>query len=78
MPSFKSSEVTGVSQELSMLTHIIKGCKIMQISLFSDTNIAKLQPSVLKQFLPRFRAILVLIKSIIKFLASVIFCDYSR
>ena len=73
MRSFKSFGVTGVNQELSMLTTVVKDCTIMQISSFSNTNIAKVQPSFLKQFLPRFRGILDLIKSIIKFLASVIF-----
>ena len=73
MRSFKLFGVTGVNQELSMLTPVMKDCAIMQISSFSNTNIAKVQPSFLKQFLPRFRAILDLIKSIIKFLASVIF-----
>ena len=71
--SFKSFGVTGVNQELSMLPCVMKDCTIMQISAFSDTNIAKVQPFFFKQFLPRFRAILDLIKSIIKFLASVIF-----
>ena len=69
MPSFKSFEVIGVNQELSMLTRVMKGCTI---SSSSDTNIAEVQPSFLKQFLPWFRVILHLIKSIIKFLASVI------
>ena len=73
MRSFKSFGVTDVNQELSMLTPVVKDCIIMQISSFSNTNIAKVQPYFLKQFLPRFRAILDLIKSIIKFLASVIF-----
>ena len=71
--SFKSFGVAGVNQELSKLTCVIKDCTIMQISAFSNTNTAKVQPSFLKQFLPRFRVILDLIKSIIKFLASVIF-----
>ena len=71
--SFKSFGVTDVNQELLMLTPVVEDCTIMQISSFSNTNIAKVQPSFLKQFLPRFRAILDLIKSIIKFLASVIF-----
>ena len=70
MLSFKSFGVTGVNQELSMLTCVMKDGTIMQISSFSDTNIAKVQPSFLKQFLPRFRAILDLPKSIKKFLAS--------
>ena len=76
--SFKSFGGTGVNQELSMLTSVMKDCTVMQISSFSDTNIAKVQPSFLKQFLPRLRAILDLIKSIIKLLASVNFFDYSR
>ena len=67
MPSFKSFEVIGVNQELSMLTYVMKGCTIMQISSSSDTNIAKVQLSVLKQFLPWFRVILHPIKSIINF-----------
>ena len=71
--SFKLFGVTGVNQELSMLTPVMKDCTIMQISSFSNTNIAKVQPSFMKQFLLRFRAILDLIKSIIKFLAPVIF-----
>ena len=71
--SFKSFGVTGVNQELSMLTSVMKDCTVMQISSFSDTNIAKVQPSFLKQFLPPLRAILNLIKSIIKLLASVNF-----
>ena len=56
-----------------MLTHVMKDYAIMQISSTSDPNIAKVQPSLKKQFLPRFRATLGLVKSIIKFLASVIF-----
>ena len=41
MPSFKSFEVTGVNQELSMLTHVMKNCAIMQTSSTSDPNTAK-------------------------------------
>ena len=73
MRSFKTFGATGVNQELSMLIPVMKDCTIMQISSFSDINIAKVQPSFLKQFLTRFRAILDLTKSIIKFLASGIF-----
>ena len=72
-PSFKSFGMTGINQELSMLTHIMKDCVIMQINTTSDLNIAKVQPSFLKQFLPRFRTILDVIKSRIKFLGPVIF-----
>ena len=80
MHSFKSFEVTGVNQELLTLTHVMKGCTITKISSTSDPNIAKVQPSFLKQVLPRFRAILDLIKPITKFLASslLFFFDYSH
>ena len=50
MHSFKSFEVTDVNQELLTLTHVMKGCTIMQISTTSDPNIAKVQPSFMKQF----------------------------
>ena len=70
MHSFKTFEVTAVNQEFLTLTHGMKGCTIMQISSTSDPNIAKVQPS--------FLLFIDLIKSIIKFLAYVIFFDYSR
>ena len=58
MRIFKLFKVTGVNQELLTLTHVMKGCTIMQISSISNPNIGKVKPSLLKQFLPRFRAIL--------------------
>ena len=62
--------MTGANQELSIPTHVTQDLAMRQNISTSDLNIAKVQHSFLKQFLPQFRAVLDLIKSRIKFLAS--------
>ena len=65
--------MTGANQELSLPTHVTQDLAMRQVSSNSDSNIAEVQLSFSEIILPRFRAVLGLMKSRIKFLASVIF-----
>ena len=71
--TFKPFLVTGANQDLTIITHVTKDLRKWQISLNCDQNISKVQHSFSNQFVPRFRPILILIQSQIKYLASVIF-----
>jgi len=55
--------MTGANQGLSIPTHVTQDLAMRQNISTSDLNIAKVQLSFLKQFLPQFRAVLDLIKS---------------
>ena len=71
---FKLFTVTGANQDLSILTHVTKDLRKWQISSKSDSNVSpKFNILFSNQFLPRFKSILILIQSRIKFLASVVF-----
>ena len=71
--TFKPFRVTGANQDLSIITHVTKDLRKWQISSNCNPNISEVQHSFSNQFVPRFRPILILIQSQIKFLASVIF-----